>query len=108
MLNLEQAVSTVNLLKDAICVLTVNVCYKNLSEAIARNQIHDLLYTVAVEFVKYIIEQQDRRLPTLTVQKIILRQFKCNKETLVLPLRPLFPYGVTAQLHHQFITVHSL
>ena len=67
-------------------MFTIRIRYENLPEIVTRHQLYNLFYARSIQFVKDIIQQQQRYRTSRTLQKIKLRKLQCNQVRLVLPL----------------------
>ena len=56
-LHVEQAIVVTYTIEYAVKVFAVGVSDENLSEAVARHQLHNLLHTMRVELVEDIVKQ---------------------------------------------------
>lgn len=74
---------------------------------IRRNQFHDLFYTLGIELVENIVEQQDRRCIALFPQKIVLGQFQGDQVSLALSLRAYAFHGILAQHHVHVVPMYA-
>src|SRR5574344_2355091 len=90
-------------------MISVSIRYKNLTEIITCNNIHNLFYPISIQLIKDIIQKQQRdHLIASPLKKIELRQFKCYRKCLVLPLRPLAFNCITTNSHFQIVTVDTM
>ena len=67
-------------------MFTIRIRYENLPEIVTRHQLYNLFYARSIQFVKDIIQQQQRYRTSGTLQKIKLRKLQCNQVRLVLSL----------------------
>ena len=76
-----------HLVKDGLHTPWLRVAQQHLPEAVATYKMYEVLDARHIEFVKHIIEQQDRLDATLAVDIFKLRQLQRKEKSLLLPLR---------------------
>ena len=74
---------------------------------IITNKFYQLLYPIVVEFVKNIIQKQNRFVTNLSVIKIKLRQFNRNDKRLLLSLRRKLLYRMIVNEKYQVVFMNS-
>lgn len=61
-------------------MFTIRIRYENLPEIVTRHQLYNLFYARSIQFVKDIIQQQQRYRTSVRF-KIKLRKLQCNYKT---------------------------
>ena len=88
-------------------MFAVGIRNENLPEIIACYQFDDLLHARSIQFIKNIIEQQQRNRSTCPFQKVELRQLQSHQIRFVLPLRTLPLDREITQQHIQFVFMYA-
>ena len=93
---------------NAVEILTIGIGDKDLSEYVARNELHDVFDTIGIELVEEIVEQQDGGSIAMVGKEIILRQLEGYEVCLALSLRAYALHGVFAQRHLHIVAVYAM
>ena len=90
-------------------MVTIGIGDKDLTKIVAGNQTDNLLYTLGVELVEDIVEQQERRrLRTRPLQEVKLCQLQRNDVGLILSLRTLTFHQVAIEGKLQIVTMDTM
>ena len=101
--DLEKAVIFAPTGDDLVQVLAVRVRDKNLSEVTTSDQADDTLYTLGIELVEDVIEEEEWMLRVGRREEGILSELQRNEEGLVLPLTSDLADELFAQEHLQVV-----
>ena len=99
-----------SILQDMGEVLAVGVGDEDLSEIRTVDQVDDTLNSLTVQFVKDVVEEQDRALVehTSIAEEECLAEFERQQESLLLPLAAYTLDRVLAERHLQFVLMDAL
>ena len=90
-------------------MVAIGIGYEYLTETVARHKLHNLLHTMRVEFVEYVVEQQEWcGLGCCAPQEVELGEFQGENKRLVLSLRPLAPNLIAAKQHFEIVAMNSM
>ena len=95
-LHMEEGEFLPGLQQDAVQMFAVGVGDEYLPEGIAGHEFHNLCHPVRVQFVEYVVQQQDGREAVHSFQEVELRQLERCEVGLVLPLRAYAFDGISA------------
>ena len=90
-------------------MVTVGIGDENLTEVVARHQLHDCLHSLGIQLVEDVIQEEQRRgVRHRTAKEIKLRQLQCEHKRLVLSLTSLTLHLIVAYQHLQVIPMHTM
>lgn len=74
-------------------MFTIRIRYENLPEIVTRHQLYNLFYARSIQFVKDIIQQQQRYRTSRTLQKSNCASFSATRYVLFCPCEPSLLIG---------------
>ena len=90
-------------------MIPVGIRNKYLTIFLTRDKTNNLLHPTGIQFIKDIIEQQQRRrVARRSFQKTELCQLQGNHKGLMLSLTAFTLYGIATEQHFQVITMYAM